>query len=374
MQSQKALIIIVVISLLAVTTVSGCIGTDFFDSLFGKVGDIFGIDVIKPSREVQSVGTANPLAIDRVWTMPENRVLPEATLSLFMELSNKDNDPTKEITNVYVDIFDAGVFKDRSASDYCNNHALPKSFDQCGPDQCAPSSQCVLRTGATKQITFEVKAPTKDEIANVITKAKLNYRVNYDYNGATNFEVLAVGYDEIIKRQKDGKTLTTNLIDSKSSGPIKIDVELGAPYIITTQTGSTTAPSSVKSKAYIIFKLRNAGAGALKDSVIEANKFKIHIPAGLPNSPIVVPTERDRAGNTIPIFSCTIGTADVVCENIKRIEFFKTESEPFLFEITDVKELPVDVPHKTFLITSEVEYTYELRGISEVEINPIIGR
>ncbi|MBI5332568.1 MAG: hypothetical protein HZB65_03275 [Candidatus Aenigmarchaeota archaeon] len=383
--------IVIAISLIGIVSVSGCVGAEFFDGIFGKVADFFGMDVIKPSRDVSTVGVVNPLVIDRVWTMPENRVIPDMPLSVFMEISNVDNDPMKN-PNVAVDIFDAGVFRNSEGTEYCNkyeqNEKTPKN---CGPSQCGLAvavaaggpGQCEMKIGSTKQALFELKAPDENAIAGVITKQKLNYKVLYNYEGATNFEVLVVDYQEIIKRQKEGRTLSTNLIDTKGSGPIKIDAELATPYIISKQLGDDKTPDSAKSSAYITFKLRNAGAGALKDSTIETNMFNVFFPKALIKGSIIanieVPKYYDATAGTMEnAFSCGNSKEKpediIICTNVKNIEFFKKESEPLQFIIKDVSELTAGTPHKTYLISADVAYDYELRGAAEVTVNPILKR
>lgn len=356
--------IVIIVSLVSILAVSGCVsqGSNFFDSLFGKVGDIFGLDVVKPSRSVSSVGVTDPITIDKVWTLPENRVLTDTTLQVFMEISNRDNDPSKQ-GYPKVNIFDASVFKDRNGNAFCNTYSLPKSIDECGPNPstCGLSAvrddenKCELKIGATKQIDFTLKAPSGKDIANVITKAKINYKVQYPYKGGTNYEILVVSYDEILRRQKDGKALTTNLIDTKGSGPIKVDITLGTPYVISGELSTTT-------NAYISFKLRNAGSGSLKDSTIEKDGFKVLIPLEL--------------GSSIKSqdFDCGSEGQDNVCRNKEPIRFFKSESEPFQIIVSDIKTLDAGTPYRTHLIRSEVFYDYELRGSAEVEINPIINR
>src|SRR3989338_8648603 len=74
--------IVIAISLIGIVSISGCVGADFFDSIFGKVADFFGMDVIKPSRDVSAVGVVNPIVIDRVWTMPDNKVIPYIPFSI----------------------------------------------------------------------------------------------------------------------------------------------------------------------------------------------------------------------------------------------------------------------------------------------------
>ena len=359
--------IIIVASIISIVIVSGCVsqGPGFWDQLFGPAASIFGLDVVKTTREVQSIGVVNPLSITSVKTLPENKVLPQANVQLFMEIANTDNDPSKTI-NTIVDIFDAGVFKTKDGTKNCNEFSPPKTADTCGPTDgrgtsiCQSGSECNLRLGATKQITFEMKAPTAEEIANVITKSKLNYKVQYSYIGGTNFEVLVVDYNEIIARQKSGSALSQKVSDIKGSGPVKIDITSGAPYVI------TSAPlSATTSKAFLIFTIRNAGSGFLKDSQIEDNQMTIKIPKELAGNEQNIDYDKSA-------FGCIDGDADITCTNSDKIKLFKSDSVPFQFIINNVPALPEGAPHRTYLVRAVVSYTYELRSYSELEVNPII--
>ncbi len=67
------------------------------------------------------------------------------------------------------------------------------------------------------------------------------------------------------------------------------------------------------------------------------------------------------------IFTCAKENDEVVCRNTEPIELFRDESMPLYFRI---KGVPAVAIYKTYTITAEVDYTYELRGSLELEIKP----
>lgn len=333
-------------ALLAVVLTSGCIGqgalTDFFP----------GAGLVKVSRPVVDPGITDLITVENVRTLPAGQVLPDTTLKLFMSLVNNDKDPTRPVKDVIVDMFDATVFRSPNTGRFCN--ADP---NECKPSQCSSGTPCTMRAGETKAIDFTLLAPTKDQIANIRTEAAMNFRVNYDFSGSTNYDILVVDSEELLRLQQEGKSISVSVQDTKGAGPIKIDVSLFTPFVVT--SGGETPD------AFIVFKLRNAGKGALKD-----NRIK--------QMTIDFPEDMLLRGNIEhPLtFNCyrvdSDGLAVRRCEHIftkeNKIELFKRESDPLQFVIKGIK--PIDVPHKTFTINARVDYTYELRGSAKVTVAP----
>ena len=362
MNKDKRIMIlsVVVVSLVMVTATSGCVDSveNVLKNLFGSIGNVFGMEVVKPSRVTDSVGVTNPVIIENAWTLPNNEVLPDSNVKFMMEISNLDDDPDKKVKNLFVDLFDATVFKaSKNPGDFCN--IAP---NKCLPNDCSKNNKCTMSMGSTKQVRFDIWSPSSKEIAKVYTKGTLNYLLRYDYNGSTNYEILVVNYDEILRRQQEAKALSASLQDTRGGGPIKIDVELRTPYVV---AGSPKNPDKSQT-AYFVFKLRNAGAGSLSsctnkdgksiNNAICMGKFKIKFPDGLGHV-----SEHD------PVFSCSGG----VCTNSEDvIQLFRGETQPFTFKIEDVNNLPGGVPYRSFFINADVQYSYELRGSVQLNVNP----
>jgi hypothetical protein len=295
-------------------------------------------------------------------------------MQMYMEITDKDLDPEKPASNLIVNLFDASIFKtpEKDSKTYCNTKP-----EACYGDRCNPNSPCEFKMGATKQLLFNFRSPSAADIASVITTAKLNYKLNYDYRGTTNYEILVVDYNEIIKRQREGQTLATSLQDTRGSGPIKIDAELMTPYVVTAED-----PKNAQS-AYIVFKIRNAGSGMLKDSRIAEKKLEIRFPMSLVGAdwngekPNFQYNKQTNNQDCAAEFSCSAAGNDLVCTNVKCIELFRGESETFSFKINSVPYkgiLGTGIPHRAMLITAAVSYNYELRGSLEVVIDPSLKR
>jgi hypothetical protein len=349
--------------LFAIVLVSGCIGQEFFN--------IPGGGVIQPSRPVVDQGVTNLVTVEDVRTLPVGQVLPDTTLRLFLSLVNHDNDPTRTVQSVKVDLFDAGVF--RSPQE-------PKPFCNAGPNNCPPSIcrtddpvPCTMRAGETKAIEFNLLAPTREQIANILTQTSLNFRASYDFTGSTNYDILVVNAAELLRLQQEGKTLSVSVQDTKGAGPMKIDVSLFTPYVAT----SAERPEQ-SGDAFVVFKLRNAGTGFVKDNRITA--MTIDFPKELFSAGGFFEGDFDKRFACQPaevgglqVVRCTYSLADTLTRqqsdsSIRPIELFKKESDPMQFIIKRVA--PISVPHKAFTINARIDYTYELRGATTVTVSP----
>jgi len=374
---------VLIVSIVAVVAVSGCVVQDLLS------GILPGADVIKPSRSTLNVGTSSPVLIGKVFTLPESSVLPDRDVRLFVEFSNVDTDPLKKAENVVLELYDPFLFKDE------NKHLCVSKTSGCEPDVCSVSNPCAtIVPGATKRAAFHLISPSLNEIASVLTTAKLFYKISYNYSGDTNFETLGVTENEILRLEQSGDILSTSLDDKRSSGPIKIYIVAGTKYFIKSQMG-----------AFLVFKLKDEGNGGLKDSKIEPRTLTIKFPKALaekvttpqgeainvPQGTILTAKITDRpfvggadlgvasaqtSGNACNTdFSCINGVGEdadkVVCENKNCIELFKGESEPMQFLLDNIgRDLGDNRPHGSYLISANVKYRYEIRGQTQIEINP----
>jgi hypothetical protein len=218
---------------------------------------------------------------------------------------------------------------------------------------CTFVSPCRLQASETKSVVFSLKAPTLTDIANIITRATLSWLVRYDYTAKTNYDILLVSEQEILRLQQLGQTLSVPVQNTQSAGPVKIDVSMSTAFA----TVATTGAGATSPDIMISFKFRNAGTGFLKDNKISGEKFTITFPD--------IGIVTDNSGK----FNCN----GVVCKSKTGtegdIEFFKKETTPLQFKISPYP-LPYDVPHRTFTIKATADYTYELRDSETLEVKP----
>jgi hypothetical protein len=312
--------------LLSVIFTAGCVGQDGVS--------LPGLENVKPSRTTSSIGLADIVAMESVRTIPEKSVLAGSSLRLFMNVVSKETDLGNEAKSVYVNIFDPFIFKQESE-----------------PTECTQVNPCDLRAGETKFLHWEFSAPSRDAIANVITKGSIKYLLQYDFSSATNYEVIVVNPDEILKLQQEGKTLSIPASEVRTSGPIQLELSQPVPFAMAS-SGYTSQPT------FITLKIRNRGLGS---------------PFGGTGKSVVLPE------GTVNIAFHGLGTVECPkdferdadgCKNAGDIIFIRQESIPYLFKISGLPLLSPEVPFKTFLVTAKADYTYEIRGQADVEIQP----
>ncbi len=330
--------------------------------------NIFGSNIIDLNTVVNVDGQRDILLIKSIETIPNSPVLPSqgeltasptcptppcirslTTVVLSFLLENQDK--INKADNVVVDLFDAPVIRQdtraggvAAAGPLCNSAARP-----CQPDKCyLGDPNCVsIFPGEQKQINYFLIAPFQDEIVNIRTTARMDFKVSYQYDASFTYLLPIVGYDEILRRQVTGERLSVQQSKAHSSGPIEIDAELlGSPYALSGQT------------ATMLFKIKNVGSGQVGGVAPNANK----IPAG------ALKVVFDSGLN---VFSPNDDFVQRGSEwfNSQPIEIYKGESRrSLIFNI--VNNAPINEPFKTFHIIARIDnYIYELKNNAAIEIN-----
>lgn len=329
-----------IVLLLFVVAVAGCVGQ--LPSIPG-----FGTDVITPSRTLTSGPATNIILIDKLISSPETTAYPEQTINIFMTAASHETD-ARRTTPVNIQLFDAFIFKDASGQQTCN--ALPGGCKPVG-ELCTMEQSCIFSAFDTKQLQWTLRAPTRAEIANIATQGTLSYRLLYTYNSSTNFDVLVVTENEILRLQQEGQTLSLPLQESRSGGPIALEFSQPVQFALPGGTVFTTV------------KVLNAGSGSLLNSTIAAGALTVEIPAALVGYGEVKPPEE--------YFNPCLPQLDkLICTNKKPIQLIKKESIPLLFEIRNVVP-DLAVPHRTFTLSATVSYTYEIRSSLTLTIQPL---
>jgi len=332
-------IILPLVLLLFVAVVAGCVG-----QLPGIPG--FGSDVIQPSRTLMQGTATDIILIDRMTSSPENIINPGQSLRVFMTASSREVDPRRK-TSVQIQLFDAFIFKSADAQLYaqlCN--AIPSGCTSV-QELCTMTNPCTFSTSETKQIQWALLAPTKEEIANIKTSGTLAYRLLYDYNSSTNFDVFVVTEDEILRLQQQGQTLSVPLQETRGSGPIVLEFSQASAFALP------------KSTLFITVKAHNVGSGGPLNSTIGAGNLSVEIPTSL------------TSYVTAADFNCYQAFDKTVCTNKEKIQLIKKESIPFLFELQNVVP-DLAVPHRTFTLSATVSYNYEIRNSLTLTIQPLL--
>ena len=277
----------------------------------------------------------------------------------------------------------------------CN--LLRENNPPCYPSDCGTLGPCVILPGEEKLITFDLLTPTKDEIVNIKTQEKVDFRVSYNFDGSLLYTVPVVNMDEIINRQRQGERTQVQISKAHGSGPMQIDVELfGAPYILSGYS------------ATFLFNIKNRGSWVLTDkNEIYADDFVIEFPSELINGKLIAPGDDEYSflGNApinLPYFLPTSGMATtqpqdtqkitqpvqqkmfnceyipssyvVKCTNTQPIPVYKDETRTSLrFEIPrtiDFNLMNYNQPFKSYEIRAYLRYRYEMRESVDIVINP----
>ncbi|HLD39224.1 MAG TPA: hypothetical protein VJB05_02850 [archaeon] len=400
--------------ILAMVLISGCTA----------LGGLFGGDVINVQQSIVQNGVQDVVIVKDILTIPKSPLLPDQQLSLSFILENKDK--LKNVENVRIDLFNAPTMRNAGGTtlcnlyvasgysstiqsigsgyemDTCNNDndcgagfacnpsgigcsctsstlrpgSCPNSRNQiaqtsnqryCIPDQCGAEG-CIILPGEEKPITFTLMTPSSNDIKNIKTDTKLDFKATYEFDGSLNYIVSAISTDEIVKRQRSGDKANLFTTKSYGSGPVQIDVELqGAPYILSGSSPiSTGQPETV-----MFFTIKNRGSGTLVNSQIDSDQMQIIFP---PELEVV-------NGKYSEQFSCTDNGQNTVCKNTGSVDstgkkvsdgvipLYRDQSRSSLRFTVKLKQ-PLNEPFRSFQITSTVTYNYELRNSVAMTINP----
>ena len=311
----------ILLILLIVFLVSGCV-EDFGD--FGFNSDFEGVQTQENIEEE----TADILVIQDITTIPKSPIPPGQDFELMFTIKNLDEHKT--VKNIEINLFD------------------PSIFTVTGSDKETITSLLPL---GQKIITFSLKTPSAEDIANVKVTPTVSFNVKYDFTGTTTYDVVVVDMKEIEKQQKAGKKITPTINKIIGSGPIKIYPELiGTDIILAGRTGS------------IKFLIKNEGRGDLEENKVAPNKLTINFERLVDGGGDVteVPDGFDE------------GTKSNTKSNNKEIELYQGESSPLIFKVKAPSKSELGgAPYKTFNIKADVNYTYELRGEMDITVEPI---
>lgn len=252
--------------LLGVIFVSGCTG----------IPDVFGGNVIKVQTRTVEEGVKDSLVIKDILTIPNSPLLPDQEVILSFVLENREK--VRPVNNIRIDLFNAPGFRPEDAKDpkspnfgkLCNSGAgvcRPEGDDvKCDVESVAFADKTTtvrrcripsLLPGEERLVQYRLLAPTREQIANIKTQARLDFKVLYDFEGSMNFVMPAVNKDEVIRRQREGQALNIIFEKSVSSGPVRIDVEpLGVNYLL------ENFPT------IMLFSIKNVGSGTIVNSEI----------------------------------------------------------------------------------------------------------
>src|SRR3989339_488139 len=252
--------LIIVASLALVLISAGCVS---------QLTDVFGSDVIDISRIDQSPGLNDLVSLESARFLPEKNAYPEQEIRFFANIVSHETDPGVTLDGVYFEVYDATQFKNEDGTVLCNSDVDPRGITTCQADVCTFGKMCDLSAGETQTLDIKLRAPLSRELANVRTPISLNYRVRYHHTSISNYNVVVVSRDEILRLQQEGKKLSQTVYHVSNAGPIQLVFE---------ETGGG-AFGTPERTMFLSIKAINLGNGAPVGNKLTS--LKVTLPPGL---------------------------------------------------------------------------------------------
>jgi hypothetical protein len=230
---------IAVIALFVVLMASGC--TQINDLIGGGVK---GISVQDNTQKEES----DILSIQGIDMLPRSPVFAGQEFTFYFTIKNTNR--VRAAENVRVDLFDNASFTVRPYMSDCIS----------GP--------CVIPPMGEKTIQFTMTAPNSSKIAYTRTTQRVGFKVSYDFNSTTIYDIVVLNRNEVLKQQQAGKTLQVTSNKAIGSGPVRIYPSLmGDNFVM----GGT--------KRTVTITLRNEGQGIVENNRIRKGGLEIKFPS-----------------------------------------------------------------------------------------------
>ena len=304
--------------------ISGCVG-GFPGFRFGSAGT-----TIEAPDDV--------LLIKNAQVVPTPPIQARSTFDLtFLVENTGDAETGKEAENVTVYGYDWGR---------CHNTTPASNPGLVGiPGQ--PTT--IYPGGGASLIEWTFQAPSNDELGRVQGVCTIRYKVGYDFTAFTVTDLSIIDEDRLREANRAGETITVTPVTSKSKGPLKIAIDVGAdqPARESTSTNPSVVPINIR--------IDDRGAGFIEGRGIGAGKLKVEFPPDFEGKVNCDSNSWNNPTSRTPT-------------NKNVLPFIKKQTPPLRCDITapDVADL------KTFAIRAEMDYRYELFDETDVEIQPTV--
>ncbi|QQG40101.1 MAG: hypothetical protein HYS81_01690 [Candidatus Aenigmatarchaeota archaeon] len=212
------------------------------------------------------------------------------------------------------------------------------------PNQETSGGRTIFPGGGAYLVEWTFRSPTNDELGRVQGICTVQYKVGYDFTALTVTDVNVVSEARLREANRAGETITVTPITSKSKGPLKIDIAIGADQPI---REGTTVPIRVS--------VEDRGAGLTREVGKEA------LTITFPDAFIKIDCEKGgfkRAVAEKPVYT-----------NAEAMPFIRKETPPLRCDVT----MPSATDLRTYTINAQMDYRYELFDETDVSITPTIG-
>ena len=265
--------------------------------------------------------------------IPRPPVNAQDQFTVSFEIQNQDD--LREVEDVMVQLYDYGLCNPLSGTpDWIVTQGIYTStFADFAPDQ-------------TEFVEWTFQAPSSDQMGYLETTCPVRYKVSYEFTAASQIDTQVISSDRLKQLQRTGQTPNFTAKQVVGRGPVKIYFSYGASLPIRTS-------SDIDSILPIFITVQDKGSGILSD--LEEGKLKFYVPD-------------DFTVKTCGKFDCDNG----VCTNNAIIPIIKKKSPQLRCSFVMPTNDTVSI-ERTYYISGNMTYTYDLTGEHEIKIKPILG-
>ncbi len=316
---------IIILSILSILFISGCV--EMPEAFKGIFPGMEGTEVKELPPDV--------IVIQNINVLPNPPVNSGDQFSVSFEVKNQEE--AREVPEMYIQLFDYGLCTPQIDTTEWEPQAdgisYKKDYKNFAPLQ-------------TEFVEWTFTAPSTDIIGNLPTECPIRFKVSYKFTSLSRVNVDVISKERLQQIQRSGNVSTFTPTVSVGRGPIKIYFSFGASLPI--RTSSTGFESILP----VFISIEDKGTGLLSN--IPAGKLSIKYP-------------KEFTIKSYDKFDCS----DNICTNNVEIPMIKKKSPPlrlsFIMPTNDT--VPVE---RTFFISAELNYTYDITGETNVEVKPIL--
>ncbi|MFQ6020598.1 MAG: hypothetical protein ACE5J4_01095 [Candidatus Aenigmatarchaeota archaeon] len=311
----------VLAGILAVIFISGCVDSDLFQGLIGGEGP----ETTELPPDIIVIQNTN--------IIPTPPIDAEDQFSISFEVKNQDD--LKEVENVKIQLYDYGLCEPRFLEEGETTYT-----EDIG----------TLYPGQTEFIEWEFQAPSNDQMVYLSVKCPIRYKVSYDFTTYSQIDVDVISPEELKRLQRTGETPTFTPTQTIGRGPLKIYFDFGSSMPI--------RASNYSEKNYtlpIYITVEDKGSGIYGNIPKDALSFSI------PSDFVVSKCDKFRYDEDSGLYF-----------NNKEIPMIKKKTPQIRcsFITPSVDNVVVE---KTYFLTANISYTYDLNQENEIKVEPTLG-
>lgn len=99
---------------------------------------------------------------------------------------------------------------------------------RCKKDRVTPRKKWDMFPGSTKVLEWNIRAPSNKKLGYMTGECPLRYEAEYTFHAHTRAEAITISREKLEEASKMGETVSVSSMETKSRGPIKVDVRFGS--------------------------------------------------------------------------------------------------------------------------------------------------